>query len=189
MIICGRTKYIFVDQGKTIKALLLQFLFTVYFLSSRDTSEDSYALFSRTTRTQQHATAVDAIVVGGVLLPHGDFALDPSFFANGTVERDVANDVAKGSRRAGRWLAELQQKQKQPRGAYYQKTIHPRETKNETRCGSDCYVADDEEPLIVLMTTPHGIKLDYDYGIYVSSRGSGSATIGGDCIGFRDNAL
>lgn len=168
---------------------MLQFLFTVYFLSSRDTSEDSYALFSRTTRTQQHATAVDAIVVGGVLLPHGDFALDPSFFANGTVERDVANDVAKGSRRAGRWLAELQQKQKQPRGAYYQKTIHPRETKNETRCGSDCYVADDEEPLIVLMTTPHGIKLDYDYGIYVSSRGSGSATIGGDCIGFRDNAL
>lgn len=35
------------------------------------------------------------------------------------------------------------------------------------------------------MTTPHGIKLDYDYGIYTSSTGSGTATIGEDCVGFR----
>ena len=194
MMICGRTEYLFAYQGRTINALLLQLLFTVYFLSSRNYCE----FFSRTPTTQQYATTVDAIVVGGVLLPHGDFALDPSFFANGTVERDVANDVAKGARRAGRWLVQLQQQtQKQHlRGAYkYQnKSIHPRETKNETtRCvgDSDCYVAaeDDEEPLIVLMTTPHGIKLDYDYGIYVSSRGRGTATIGGDCIGFRDDAF
>jgi aromatic ring-opening dioxygenase LigB subunit len=198
MMICGRTEYIFAYQGKTIKALLLLLLSTVYFLSSsRDTSsEDSYVLISR---TQIYCATADAIVVGGVLLPHGDFALDPSFFRNGTVERDVANDVAKGARRAGRWLVELQQQtQKHPGGAYkYQnKIIHPHETKNETtRCvggsDSDCYIVavEDEEALIVLMTTPHGIKLDNDYGIYVSSRGSGTATIGGDCIGFRDNAF
>eukprot|EP00531_Pseudo-nitzschia_arenysensis_P015854 CAMPEP_0116152080 /NCGR_PEP_ID=MMETSP0329-20121206/20456_1 /TAXON_ID=697910 /ORGANISM="Pseudo-nitzschia arenysensis, Strain B593" /LENGTH=371 /DNA_ID=CAMNT_0003648769 /DNA_START=473 /DNA_END=1588 /DNA_ORIENTATION=- len=105
---------------------------------------------------------VDAVVVGGALLPHGDFALDPTFFANGTIEREVANEVADGSRRAGRWLVELQQK-------------HMGHT-NST----------DDEPLIVLMTTPHGIKLDYDYGIYMSSKGSGTATLGGDCTELSD---
>ena len=100
------------------------------------------------------ANMANAILVGGVLLPHGDFALDPTFFANGTIERTVANEVAEGAHRAGRWLTELQQKQ--------------------------------AEPMIVLVTTPHGIKLDYDYGIYVASRGSGTATIGGDCTGFAD---
>jgi aromatic ring-opening dioxygenase LigB subunit len=35
-------------------------------------------------------------------------------------------------------------------------------------------------PDIVLLTTPHGIKLDFDYGIYISDEGCGYSTIGND---------
>jgi aromatic ring-opening dioxygenase LigB subunit len=89
--------------------------------------------------------SADAILVGSVLLPHGDFAYDPFLLPPLTKERRAAEHVALSSRRAGRWLA------------------------NTAR------------PDIVFVSTPHGIKLDYDYGIYAGSpKGKGVATIGND---------
>ena len=156
----------------TRRALVVQLLLAagVWFWSSRDRKGGVEVCRGRAT----------AIVVGGVLLPHGDFALDPTFFANGTLEREVANDVARGARHVGLWLVERQ----------HHRTLVPTNTageknnttKDQTRNSTD------DEPLIVLMTTPHGIKLDYEYGIYISSKGSGTATIGGDCTGFRDTS-
>lgn len=73
-----------------------------------------------------------------------DFALDPTLFPIGTLERRVSEDIAVNARRAGRWLVE------------------------------------EARPDIVFLTTPHGIKLDYDYGIYISEEGSGFSTIGSD---------
>ena len=148
---------------KKTKALL-QLLFVIYFLLPTD-SDGRYLFFP--SRTQ---TLANAVIVGGALLPHGDFALDPTFFSNGTVERNVADDVAKGARRAGQWIAGLR---------YRQNLYRHQNSVRRVDYGYDL----EKEPLIVLMTTPHGIKLDYDYGIYVSSKGSGTATIGLDCIG------
>jgi aromatic ring-opening dioxygenase LigB subunit len=92
-------------------------------------------------------STADAVFVGTVLLPHGDFALDPTFIpSHETKERTIANSIASASRRAGSWLI------------------------------------DQTEPDILFLTTPHGIKLDYDYGIYMSNTGSGYATIGKDAI-------
>lgn len=133
-------------RGKTARGLL-QLILVIFFWSARN---NSFGLF----RGRRTAT-VNAVVVGGILLPHGDFALDPTFFANGTIEGEAANEVATGARNAGRWLMEL---------------VRQKQSK--------------DEPTIVLLMTPHGIKLDYDYGIYISSKGSGTATIGGDCTSF-----
>ena len=166
-MIYGQSQGRFGSRGKVTKALLKLLLAVCYC---------NFGFFSGSQRT----TAVaDAVVVGGILLPHGDFALDPTFFANGTIEREVANEVAKGAHRAGRWLVELQKNHRRS-----QRKTKNDSKKNESRPNDDYIV--DGEPMIVLLTTPHGIKLDYDYGIYISSKGSGTATIGGDCTGLRD---
>jgi aromatic ring-opening dioxygenase LigB subunit len=81
-----------------------------------------------------------------------DFALDPTFFPDGTIERRVSDDIAANARKAGRWLVE----------------------------GTGGYGGPRSKPDVVLLTTPHGIKLDRDYGIYMSSLGSGTSTIGTD---------
>ena len=97
-------KYGCAGRRKAIRGVLW-LLLVICFWSARDNCHD----FGR-GRT---AAAADAVVVGGILLPHGDFALDPTFFANETIEGEVANEVATGARNAGRWLVELlQQKQK-----------------------------------------------------------------------------
>eukprot|EP00536_Pseudo-nitzschia_multiseries_P010287 jgi/Psemu1/258864/estExt_Genewise1Plus.C_3080019 len=109
---------------------------------------------------QPPPAVADAVLVGGLVLPHGDFALDPTFFEDGTKERRAANKVARGSRRVARWLWKQQWKQQQQQQQQQQHR---------------------DEPLVVLLTTPHGLKLDYNHGIYIGSKGSGTATIGGDC--------
>jgi aromatic ring-opening dioxygenase LigB subunit len=92
-----------------------------------------------------------AIYVGTILLPHGDFAWDPEFCAPGTRERNVAEEISSMARRTARWLL-------------------------------------DQNPDVVLLTTPHGLQLDYDYGIYHSDRGSGSVSIGQDLIPDDDSS-
>lgn len=87
-----------------------------------------------------------AKLVGGILLPHGDFAYDPSFFRPNTRERAAANRIATAARKAGKWLVDV-------------------------------------NPDIIFLSTPHGIKLDNNFGIYMNDKGFGSATIGGDLIG------
>ncbi len=122
------------------------------------------------------AAVADAVVVGGILLPHGDFALDPTFFANETIEREAANEVATGARNAGRWLIELLHQKH-----HIATTTKPRIIKTLDEKQYSNSLETEDELTIVLLTTPHGIKLDYDYGIYVGSKGTGTATIGGDC--------
>lgn len=90
---------------------------------------------------------INAELVGAILLPHGDFSYDPSFFPLNTAERDAANKIASASRRAGRWLVE------------------------------------EQKPDIILLSTPHGMKLDNNFAIYMSEKGMGYATIGGDMYG------
>jgi aromatic ring-opening dioxygenase LigB subunit len=87
---------------------------------------------------------INAELAGAILLPHGDFAYDPTLFPLNTTERDVSNKIALAARRVGRWLVQV------------------------------------EKPDIILLSTPHGIKLDNDFGIYMSEKGHGYATIGGD---------
>ena len=126
---------------------------------------------------------VQGVFVGTVLLPHGDFAFDPTLFDEGTTERTVAEEVAHGSRRAARWLLQPTERHGYQGQAQYQnqevspasrrklglRSRHRNRTPNRN-----------EPPEIILLTTPHGIKLDYDYGLYLSSKGHGTATIGND---------
>ncbi|CAJ1930853.1 unnamed protein product [Cylindrotheca closterium] len=86
-------------------------------------------------------------LVGGILLPHGDFAYDPTFFRPNIDKRVAANRIATASREAGKWLVDI------------------------------------VRPEIIILSTPHGIKLDNDFGIYMNDKGAGFATIGGDVIG------
>lgn len=83
---------------------------------------------------------------GGILLPHGDFAYDPTFFRPNTPERTAAKRIATAARQAGKWLVDV------------------------------------AKPEIIFLSTPHGIKLDNDFGIYMNDKGIGSATIGGDDV-------
>eukprot|EP00980_Cylindrotheca_fusiformis_P007658 scaffold1605_cov141-Cylindrotheca_fusiformis.AAC.21 len=85
-----------------------------------------------------------AELVGAILLPHGDFAYDPTFFPLNSTERGASKRIAWASRQTGQWLI------------------------------------NEKNPDIIVLSTPHGIKLDIDFGIYMSARGKGYATIGGD---------
>jgi aromatic ring-opening dioxygenase LigB subunit len=88
---------------------------------------------------------LDAILVGGILLPHGDFAYDPNLFPpTKRTERQLSKQIAVASRKAGIYLSEVL------------------------------------KPDVILLSTPHGIKLDTDFGIYISEYGKGYATIGMD---------
>lgn len=82
--------------------------------------------------------------IGAAVIPHGDFAYDPSLLDNGTPERQAADAVARAARRAGQFIA----------GAL--------------------------DPDVIILSTPHGIELSNDYGLYLGSQASGYATIGSD---------
>jgi aromatic ring-opening dioxygenase LigB subunit len=47
---------------------------------------------------------VEAVLAGAIVIPHGDFAYDPTLLPAGTVERRIAQHIAVASRTAGRWL-------------------------------------------------------------------------------------
>ena len=87
---------------------------------------------------------VHALMAGAIIVPHGDFAFDPTLTEPWSMERRVAEDIAKASRQAGAWMANQVQ------------------------------------PTIIVLSTPHGIKLDFDFSIFMGHRGSGFATIGND---------
>ena len=88
----------------------------------------------------------DARFEAAVVLPHGDFAYDPSF-AKGAAERTAAQAIAKASRDAGKWI-------------------------NHVFSGATNYT--------MFLSTPHGIALSNDFGIYLGSTASGFADIGND---------
>jgi aromatic ring-opening dioxygenase LigB subunit len=47
---------------------------------------------------------VEAVLAGAIVIPHGDFAYDPTLLPAGTVERRIAQNIAVASRTAGHWL-------------------------------------------------------------------------------------
>ena len=79
-----------------------------------------------------------------VILPHGDFAVDPSLVPANTKEREAADAVAQAAAETGHWLSRH------------------------------------VDPDLVFLSTPHGIALSNDFGIYLGSKASGSADIGKD---------
>jgi aromatic ring-opening dioxygenase LigB subunit len=108
-----------------------------------------------------NVTVVDDIHrIPGLLLPHGDFALDPTLVDDNDEfdadTRRAAYEVALGSRRAA-------------------VSFLKRSTSNSTASKTT-----------ILLLTPHGIQLDHDFGLYMAQSGSGTATIGED-LGPRHN--
>ena len=97
------------------------------------------------------------------------------------MERNSADKVARGARMASRWLLKQQQQQQQQQRARTSSSkINSR--KNKKNHSNEDEEDEEVEPMIILLTTPHGLKLDYNYGIYINSKGGGTATIGDDCI-------
>lgn len=90
-----------------------------------------------------HVTTVSSRFIGAAVLPHGDFAYDPTLLDKGSHERKAADAVARAARRAGQFIAGL-------------------------------------DPDVIILSTPHGIELSNDYGLYLGSNASGFATIGSD---------
>lgn len=46
-------------------------------------------------------------LIAAAIMPHGDFAYDPSLLAAGTPEREAANEVAQAARKAGKVIASV----------------------------------------------------------------------------------
>eukprot|EP00656_Telonema_subtile_P031824 TRINITY_DN34858_c0_g1_i1.p1 TRINITY_DN34858_c0_g1~~TRINITY_DN34858_c0_g1_i1.p1 ORF type:complete len:330 (-),score=68.16 TRINITY_DN34858_c0_g1_i1:317-1306(-) len=85
-------------------------------------------------------------LVGAAVLPHGDFAYDPTLFTRYAPNQNAtraSEALFAGSTRVGAWLAGL-------------------------------------EPDTVVLTTPHGLELDWDLAIYGNSRLEGEAVVGRD---------
>jgi aromatic ring-opening dioxygenase LigB subunit len=93
---------------------------------------------------QSLAIPVVARLQAAVILPHGDFAVDPSLVPPNTREREAADAVAQAAAEIGHWLSRH------------------------------------VDPDLILLSTPHGIALSDDFGIYLGSTASGSADIGKD---------
>jgi aromatic ring-opening dioxygenase LigB subunit len=93
---------------------------------------------------QSIAIPVLARLRAAVILPHGDFAVDPSLVPANTKEREAADAVAQAAADTGHWLSRH------------------------------------VDPDLVFLSTPHGIALSNDFGIYLGSKASGSADIGKD---------
>jgi aromatic ring-opening dioxygenase LigB subunit len=51
---------------------------------------------------------INARVVGGLVIPHGDFAFDPSLLPQGSKSRQAAQQVAAAARQAGNWISTLE---------------------------------------------------------------------------------
>jgi aromatic ring-opening dioxygenase LigB subunit len=96
---------------------------------------------------------VDSKLSAAVILPHGDVALDPSNLSPGTDARKAGDEIAKGARQAAHWFA----------------------------TGNNAINSITSRQLdLIFLSTPHGIQLTSDYGIYLGPHASGSINITGD---------
>lgn len=87
-----------------------------------------------------------------VILPHGDFAFDPTFLAVGSSAREAADEIAKKSRLAALWFTST----------------------SAEKNGNG-------KPLdLIFLSTPHGIQLTHDFGVYLGRQASGAINITGD---------
>jgi aromatic ring-opening dioxygenase LigB subunit len=93
---------------------------------------------------QSVSIPTQAKLQAAVILPHGDFAVDPSLVPANTKEREAADAVAQAAAEVGHWLSRH------------------------------------VDPDLIFLSTPHGIALSNDFGIYLGSKASGSADIGKD---------
>ncbi|CAB9499515.1 expressed unknown protein [Seminavis robusta] len=93
-----------------------------------------------------------------LILPHGDVALDPSNLSPGTAARKAGDTIAKGARQAARWFATGKN------------SSSPQKTTGTESRDFD----------LIFLSTPHGIQLTHDYGIYLGPHASGSINITGD---------
>lgn len=108
---------------------------------------------TRTGTSTRSAVPVSQTTIPGLLLPHGDFAWDPTLVDQDDFEtRQAANEVALGSRQAA--------------ASFWHSTIATSTSPRHT----------------FLLVTPHGIQLDHDFGLYMAHSGSGTATIGNDIV-------
>ena len=82
-------------------------------------------------------------LIAAAVIPHGDFAYDPTLLDQGTPARSAAEQVAQAARRAGTFISNA-------------------------------------DPDIIFLSTPHGIELTRDFGLYLGSHAKGYATIGSD---------
>ena len=101
----------------------------------------------------QSTREVEGVLAGAIVIPHGDFAYDPTLIPTSrTKERLYAEELSVASRVAGNWLF------------------------------------DDVQPDFIFLSTPHGMKLDNDFAIFMGKRGRGTTLIGEDVIP-KDNTL
>lgn len=78
------------------------------------------------------------------ILPHGDFALDPTLLEVGSPARAVAESIHKAAVEVGQWL--------------------------------DLHI----DPDLIVLSTPHGITLDIDFGVYLGDTADGYVDLGQD---------
>lgn len=89
----------------------------------------------------------DARLDAAAILPHGDVAIDPSYFDDDTkplAQREAAAAIAQGSAAVGDWMG---------------RHINPD---------------------VLFLSSPHGIALTTDLGVYLGETASGGCTIGQD---------
>jgi aromatic ring-opening dioxygenase LigB subunit len=84
-----------------------------------------------------------ALLETALILPHGDVALDPTFWHLGTDARKAADEIHAACKKAAAWLNEKQ-------------------------------------PELIFFSTPHGISLTNDVGVYMNAGASGSVELGND---------
>lgn len=99
-------------------------------------------------------SVVDARLKAAVILPHGDFAFDPSLVpVADSAARDAAEAIAAAARSVGQWLGSS---------------------------SSSVTSSSSVDPDLIFLSTPHGVSMSNDFAVYLNAAASGTVEIGAD---------
>jgi aromatic ring-opening dioxygenase LigB subunit len=130
-----------------------------------------------------HTHVATARLIASAILPHGDFAWDPALAEHvattdrAAAAREAAAEIAHAARTTGRWLGSSSSGSSGSTGSNVNPILVRRGRRGAAVVHSDIAGID---PDLVFLSTPHGVVLSHDFGIYLNAHGSGSAEIGLD---------
>lgn len=119
--------------------------------------------------------SANARLQAAVILPHGDFAWDPTLVPNSETQHAAAAAIATAARTVGQWLGSSESKRETASNSSRNSIRERRQRTTSSRMWMDGI-----DPDVLFLSTPNGISLSKDFAVYLDPTASGSVEIGSD---------